>query len=189
MAGLRSFIQRAWWRLLTLFYSRHFRRLGEGSVIKGICRIRNAGAIEMGSHCIIDSSWAHPVRIDVGKGALLSIGSHVYVNEGVNITCHVGVSIGDRCLIASEVFILDDDGHPVGWEHRHEYWPDGADSRLGAPIVLERNSWIATRAILLKGVIIGEGSVVGAGAVVTRSVPCKTLTVGVPAVAKHELPN
>ncbi len=174
---------------MTRYYSRHFKRIGKGSVIKGICRIRNAGAIEIGANCIVDSSWARPVCIDVGKGALLGIGSEVYINEGVEITCHMSVRIGDRCLIASGVVILDDDGHPLGCAQRHEYWPDGADSRLGAPIVLERNSWIATRAILLKGVIIGEGSVVGAGAVVTRSVPPRTLAVGAPAVARHELPN
>jgi len=186
---LRSLILKMWWRLLTIFYSRHFRRLGEGSVIKGICHIRNAGVIEIGANCIIDSSWARPVQIDVGKGALLSIGSNVYINQGVSITCHVGVRISDSCLIASEVQILDDDGHPVGWSRRHEYWPDGPDSRLGAPIVLERNTWIASRAILLKGVTVGAGSVVGAGAVVTQPVPSKVLAVGVPAVTKHELPS
>jgi acetyltransferase-like isoleucine patch superfamily enzyme len=150
-------------------------------LIKGVCRVRNGGCIELGSSCIVDSSWARPVCLDVGKGALLKIGSNAYLNEGVHIVCNVGISIGDRCLIASDVVILDDDGHPVDWRQRHDFWPDGPDTRLGSRIVIEDNVWIGTRAIVLKGVTVGEGSVVGAGAVVTRSVPPRTVVAGSPA--------
>ncbi|MBI5303617.1 MAG: hypothetical protein HY868_15890 [Chloroflexi bacterium] len=49
------------------------------------------------------------------------------------------------------------------------------------PVRIERGAWIGARAIILKGVTIGEGAVVGAGAVVTHSVPPRSLAVGNPA--------
>lgn len=109
------------------------------------------------------------------------------MNEGVQIVCNIAVTIGDRCLIASDVVILDDDGHPVDWRERHNYWPELPEDRLGAPIVIEDNVWIGTRAIILKGVHIGTGAVIAAGAVVTHSVPPATVAAGVPARAIREL--
>lgn len=189
LTRLRNLVRYRWWALLSSHYSRSFQEAGAGLLIKGLCRVRNRGHIKVGSSCLIDSSWARPVRLDVGKDALLTIGANAYLNEGVHIVCNVGVSIGDRCLIASDVVILDDDGHPVDWQKRHDFWPDGPESRIGAPIVIEENVWIGTRAMILKGVTIGEGSVVAAGSVVTRSVPPATVVAGVPARAIRRLDN
>jgi acetyltransferase-like isoleucine patch superfamily enzyme len=178
---IRNRVRGLWWKVLTSWYRRELQKCGSGFLVKGPCRIRNGGRIEVGNDCIIDSSWALPVRLDVGKAALLTVGSNAYFNEGVHIVCNIGVSIGNRCLIASDVVFIDDDGHPIDCERRHDHWPDGPESRLGAPIVIEDNAWIGTRAIILKGVTIGRGSVVAAGAVVTRSVPELTVVAGVPA--------
>jgi len=95
--------------------------------------------------------------------------------------------IGVLALAIRLIFVLTYPVHPLDWWHRHEYWPDGPETRLGAPIVIEDNVWIGTRAIILKGVTIGEGSVVGAGAVVTRSVPPGVLVGGVPARVIREV--
>jgi acetyltransferase-like isoleucine patch superfamily enzyme len=73
--------------------------------------------------------------------------------------------------------IADYDGHPLSPEHRHEP-PAPEDIR---PVVIEDGVWIAARAIILKGVTIGRGSVVGAGAVVTADVPPRTVVAGNPA--------
>jgi acetyltransferase-like isoleucine patch superfamily enzyme len=149
--------------------------------VKGPCRVRNAGRIEFGDGCILDSTKEHPICLDVGNQAVLSVGPDVYFNEGTHIVANVSVTFGARCLIGSEVLILDDDGHPVDWRARHGHWPEKPEDRLGAAIVIEDNVWIGSRAIILKGVHIGSGSVVAAGAVVTHSVPPVTLVGGVPA--------
>ena len=52
---------------------------------------------------------------------------------------------------------------------------------MSAPIVIKNNVWIGMAAIILKGVTIGEGAIVAAGAVVTRDVPAHTIVAGVPA--------
>lgn len=162
-------------------FESHCQSVGSGLLVKGPYRIRNAGRIEIGGACIIDSSKEKPIRLDVGNSAVLKIGDGVYLNEGVHIVCNIAVTIGKRCLIASDVVILDDDGHPVDWRERHNHWPQSPEDRLGAPIVIEDNVWIGTRAIILKGVKIGTGAVIGAGAVVTHDVAPATLVAGVPA--------
>jgi len=130
---------------------------------------------------ILDPFGGRIIEIQVGKDAVLEIGNNVYINYGVHISCNIQIKIGDDCLIAQDVLIMDDDGHPTNWRTRHNYWPEGPESRLGAPILIENNVWIGARAIILKGVSVGTDSVIAAGAVVTNSVPPKTLVAGVPA--------
>lgn len=167
-------------------FVRQCRSVSGPPLVKGPFRVRNAGEIHLGNSCILDSSKERPIRLDIGNRAVLSIGDGVYLNEGVHITCNISVTIGPRCLIASDVVIMDDDGHPVDWRERHNHWPKEPADRLGAPIVIEENVWIGTRAIILKGVHIGSGAVVGAGAVVTHDVPPAALVAGVPAKVIRE---
>lgn len=160
---------------------------GPALTVKGPTRVRGPGSLRIGAGCIVDATRQGPVCLDIGLGATLSIGAGTYVNEGVRIVCNVGVTIGARCLIAPEVVILDDDGHPVDWRERHNHWPTTPETRIGAPIVIEDNVWLCQRAMVLKGVRIGAGSVVAAGAVVTHSVPPGVLVAGVPAEIVREL--
>jgi acetyltransferase-like isoleucine patch superfamily enzyme len=51
---------------------------------------------------------------------------------------------------------------------------------MSSPIVIHKNAWICSGAIILEGVTIGEGAVVGAGSVVTRDIPADTVAAGVP---------
>ena len=55
------------------------------------------------------------------------------------------------------------------------------------PICINKNAWIGTRSIILKGVNIGEGAIVAAGSVVTKDVPEYTLVAGNPAIVKKKL--
>ncbi len=175
---LRHELLQAYYR--SVFTSR-CQSVGAGLLVKGPFRVRNAGTVEIGQSCIVDSSKERPIRLDVGNQARLKVGNNVYFNEGLLIVCNIAVTIGDRCLIASDVVIMDDDGHPVNWKNRHDHWPVLPQDRLGAPVTIEENVWIGTRAIILKGVTIGTGAVIGAGAVVTNDVPPMTFAAGVPA--------
>ena len=177
-------LQQVYWRRT---FSNTCQQIGRNLLVKGRCRVRNAGRIEFGDDCILDSSAEHPICLDVGNQAVLSIGPGVYINEGCHIVANITVTIGARCLIGSQVFILDDDGHPVDLRARHGHWPEKPEDRLGAAILIEDNVWIGTRAIILKGVHIGNGSVVAAGAVVTHSVPPATLVGGVPAIVIRKI--
>lgn len=178
---LKSLSNRIAWRLYSSRYSRKCLHVGSGFCVKGSCYFDCAGEITFGDNVILDPSAGKRIQIRVGKAAKLSVGSNVYINYGVSITCNIEVTIGNGVLIAPEVMILDDDGHPTDWRRRHDFWPDGPETRLGAPIHIGDTVWLGARCILLKGVTIGEGSVVAAGAVVTNAVPPRTLVGGVPA--------
>jgi maltose O-acetyltransferase len=69
---------------------------------------------------------------------------------------------------------MDNDFHRLEPERRQEKPPS-------SPIILEENVWLGARVIVLPGVTIGAGTVVGAGSVVTRSIPSRSVAVGVPA--------
>ena len=109
------------------------------------------------------------MRLSVNEDARLSLGSG-YANHGVNLHCFHEITIGHGVFIAEGVHIRDSDNHQI------------VDGRpMSAPIHIEDHVWIGINAIILKGVTIGEGSVVAAGAVVTRDVPPQTMVAGVPA--------
>lgn len=185
----RHYVRAIYWAMLSRYYATRFRDVGPGFLVKGRCEIRNAGELETGEACILDSSWADPITINVGVEARLRIGSDVYINHGTSIVCRIEITIGDRCLIGPGVLIMDEDGHPMNWRTRRDYSPKGRQGRIGAPVVLERGVWVGARAILLKGVTIGEHSVIGAGAVVSRPIPAKVFAAGVPARVIHDLPE
>lgn len=105
----------------------------------------------------------------------LEIGENVALNDAV-IDHTGGVKIGDRVHFGREVMVLSC-SHPVdetdGMRRRKLL-------RCGY-ISIRHDAYIGSRAIILEGVIIGEGSYIAAGAVVTKDVPPYTLVAGVPA--------
>jgi serine acetyltransferase len=105
----------------------------------------------------------------VGPGAELEIGARSFVTDGSRILASRRIVIGRRCAISWGVTILDDDGHGFG------------PPPYTAPIAIGDDVWLGCNVTVLKGVDIGSGSVVAAGAVVTRSCPPKSLLAGVPA--------
>jgi acetyltransferase-like isoleucine patch superfamily enzyme len=90
----------------------------------------------------------------------------------------LSIRIGERCLIGADVVIVDTDFHALDAARRDAGW-----TAIGcAPVEIGDDVFIGTRAIVLKGVCIGRGAVVGAGSVVTRSVPEFAVVAGNPAV-------
>jgi acetyltransferase-like isoleucine patch superfamily enzyme len=87
------------------------------------------------------------------------------------------VVLGDRVLIGANVTLADTDFHPLTPEGR------AADINAGkhAPIHISDDVFVGMNSLILKGVTIGQGSVVGAGSVVTRDVPARTIVAGNPA--------
>jgi acetyltransferase-like isoleucine patch superfamily enzyme len=112
------------------------------------------------------------VRVVVDAGTL-TIGHGTNVNGFAKILVAERVSIGAGCTLSWDSQILDNDFHPIT--------VDGVEQPVTAPVVLEDRVWVGTSAIILKGVTVGEGSVVAAGAVVTRDVPAKSIVAGSPA--------
>lgn len=111
----------------------------------------------------------------VGHGARIEIGDNVGVS-GCTISASESIRIGNNVLIGSGAIIADSDAHPIDPDERR--MGGGGKS---APIVIEDDVFIGARAIILKGVTIGRGSVIGAGAVIAKSIPPYSIAVGNPA--------
>jgi acetyltransferase-like isoleucine patch superfamily enzyme len=88
------------------------------------------------------------------------------------------IEIGDRVTVCAEVLLITHDGSSRLFREKYSDSPWG--NRF-APIRIHDNSFIAPRVVLLPGVTIGPDSIVGAGSVVTKTVPPRTVWAGVPA--------
>lgn len=116
--------------------------------------------------------------ICVLDGGILSLGHNSYMNESL-IQCANSITIGDDCAIASEVLIQDTDFHPILDEI-------GKEKPVSKPIVIGNKVWICAKSIILKGVTIGDGAIIAAGAVVTKDVPARCVVAGNPAKVVRE---
>ena len=141
---------------------------GNGTIVVG-------DDVNIGSPC----TWI------VESSAELVIGSRVSLNYRGIISAATSVRIGDDTLIAGDVAIFDNTNHPVS-PRRRLSGAALADNEVG-PVVIGRNVWIGIRCTIMRGVTIGDNSVVAAGSVVTKSVPSNTLVAGNPAVPIREL--
>ena len=111
-----------------------------------------------------------PFYTDFGKN--ITIGKRVFINSDCKFQDQGGIYIGDDVFIGHAV-VLATLNHDINPEKRPSLHP--------APIHIENKVWIGSNATILPGVTIGEGSIVAAGAVVTKDVPPMTIVGGVPA--------
>lgn len=114
------------------------------------------------------------VRIECLPNAVLEIGDKSYINHDSEIRCREYISLGKNVNIAYNALIQDSDYHTMSDEQDNE-------KPQTLPIVIEDDVWIGANAIILKGVTLGKGCVVAAGAVVTKSVQAHCLVGGNPA--------
>jgi len=147
-------------------------RIGAKTRIGPNVRTRRPWCIELGTRVEIE----HGVYLKtVHDEARLTVGDYAFIGTGTEIDVESAITIGSHTLIAPGVFITD---------HAHN---TAAAIRLDeqgnrtAPVVIGNDAWIGTRAVILPGVTIGDGAVVGAGAVVTKDVPANAIAAGVPA--------
>lgn len=102
--------------------------------------------------------------------AELFIGDNTYINRRTEIKCQERITIGADCAISWDVTIMDTDYHCII-----------PSEKKTAPVKIGNHVWIGARAMVLKGVNVGDGAVIAAGAIVTSDVPPHTLVAGVPA--------
>lgn len=143
----------------------------------GVKQVRKSGKetrllLENNSQMLIDGYFrmyaGSYIRI-VENGKLIVHGG--FINENVQITCGDTIEIGRDCAIARDVIIRSYDGHRI---------LDGR-KKISASIYIGNHVWIGQRAIILKGVKIGDGAIIAAGSIVTKDIPSHALAAGVPA--------
>jgi maltose O-acetyltransferase len=145
--------------------------------LRGRVFVENHGRIDLGERVRIEARTV-PVELACWRGATIIVGDGTFLNYGVSLSAHRSVTIGENCLVGNYVVIMDSDYHDL---------TDRTRPGEAAPIVIEDDVWLGTRATVLKGVRIGRGAVVGAGAVVTEDIPPRSLAFGVPARVVRKL--
>jgi galactoside O-acetyltransferase len=141
----------------------------------------HAGNWEIGSENIIRCRFSFD-----RSAAKISIGNRCFIGKSHLVSAQ-SIKIDDDVIISWGVTIVDHDSHALDWSSRRR---DVNDWRRGEknwddisimPVHVCSRVWIGFNAIVLKGVTLGEGSVVGAGAVVTKDVPPYSVVAGNPA--------
>ena len=162
--------------------------LGEGAVLFPTAAIQNnlgrRDAIRIGKKTYIRGEL-----LTFGHGGDIFLGDFCYVGENTRIWSAGSIHIGDRTLISHNVTILDNDTHPLDEpEARHRQFLEiisvGHPKNINLrerPVFIGHDVLISCHSVILPGVSIGEGAVVGAGAIVTGDIPPFCVAVGNPA--------
>lgn len=164
LVGLAFGVRRGWYRLR---YPR--LEIGRGVMFIGRLRLRQGTRLSIGDRTRVRGT------VIVNGGGSVVVGADSLLN-GCWILAADSVRLGERCLV-SDCGITDNDFHNPDPSLRHET----AKPDTRAPVTIGDNVWLGTHALVLKGVHIGEDSLVGAGAVVRRDVPAAAVVAGNPA--------
>lgn len=177
-------LQRAWRRLeLTgspvqfirkLLLRLRGARIGSGTQMPRI-QITWPHQIQLGSDCTLQPDVFFNYSHHWMPGPSMIFGDRVFIGRGCEFNIRGKIIVGDDCLIASNCTFVDSN-HGLDVAK-----PMNAQPLAVAPIILGRNVWLGARCVVLKGVHIGDGAVIGAGSVVTRSIPPGETWAGVPA--------
>ena len=154
-------------------------------------RNKKSGAVVFGNYvsCYAGCSFS------IGENGQCTVGDFTLLN-GALIMAEEKIEIGSHCLISWNIGIADSDFHPLEPAQRlidaqalAPYFKDRPPrpKLKTAPVKIADNVWVGMNAVILKGVTIGENSVVAAGSVVTKSVPPSTVVAGNPAVIVRQL--
>jgi acetyltransferase-like isoleucine patch superfamily enzyme len=153
--------------------------LGDAATYVGFVARGMAPIIELqqGATLIIEGGVrvGDGAKILIGPGARVTIGDDTHFDGDSCLISAISVSIGEGCAVAWQVLIMDTDFHRI----------DGRAS-ADAPVRIGNRVWIGAGAKILKGVSIGDGAVIAAGAIVTRDVPAGALVAGNPAQVIRE---
>ena len=145
----------------------------------GLCFICPRVTLEIGRDAVLRvGRWAwigHGTKIRVHEGEV-SIGAKTVIGQDCTVSAYQHIAIGRECILADRVMLIDFD-HGVVEVDR----PIRVQGIYKRDVDVGHNVWMGYGACVLRGVRIGDNSVVGTSAVVTRSAPANAVLAGVPA--------
>jgi len=163
--------------------------VGENTEMEGMIDKREPGSIvTIGKDC-----WIQADLVTEIASSRIDIGDNVFIGSGTVFDCVEHISIADDVKIGFNSLFMDCDNHSIRYSVRKndlaDYKKNKRDWSMAkkAPIRVDKGAWLGARVIVLKGVTIGEGAIIGAGSVVTKSIPAWTIAAGSPARVIREI--
>jgi acetyltransferase-like isoleucine patch superfamily enzyme len=156
-------------------------------------KLRWRGRLQTDGLCFVGPG----VKIEIGRGAVLRLGRWCWIGHGTKIRAHEGevmigaksvlgqectisafqsISIGRECIVADRVMLIDFDHGIVEVER-----PIRLQGIYKRDVRVGNNCWIGYGACILRGVTVGDNSVIGTSAVVTADLPANSVSAGIPA--------
>lgn len=133
------------------------------------CRFMNwsmGNLIGLNHRCIL-STYTKRAKLIIGDKCSFS---------GVSIWCHESITIGNNVRVGANCTIMDSDQHT-----------DDPRAGKNKPVIIEDNVWLGGNVMVLKGVTIGKNTLIGAGSIVTKSIPSNVIAAGNPCRVIREL--
>ena len=178
--------------IIRLRFYPHFNRFmfrlkgvtfGRNMTIQGKLSLIGEGNITIGDNFYMSSGdHVNPIISNM-QGAFFTDNPKANINIGNNVgmsstrmRISKGLTIGDNVKIGACVLLIDTDSHPIDYKVRRV----SNEGTQSAPITIEDDVWIGAHSIVLKGVTIGARSIIGAGSVVTKSIPADCIAAGNP---------
>lgn len=174
LAWCRRVIFERWLRLWSLARLQEAvgRPVDSSNVIMGVIELHGTCNIRFGRNALIYPG----VYLETQGNGAITLGDGVVLSRGVHIVAFERVTLGNGCMVGEYASVRDAN-------HRLDEVSIRESGHISAPIDICSNVWIGRGASVLKGVSIGSNSVVGANAVVTKSVGAQQVVAGVPAKA------
>ncbi len=173
------------------FINLRIRRITYGDNLKfhGKLFVRGRGKISIGSNVIINSSMeSNPIGGDartifyIKQGAKLEIGNNVGISNSAFYS-ESSIKIEDNVLIGNSCKIYDSNFHSLNFLDRRSH----NETPVSKPVIIKKDAFIGAHSIILKGVTVGEKSIVAAGSVVTKTIPNGEVWGGNPAMFIKQL--
>jgi acetyltransferase-like isoleucine patch superfamily enzyme len=161
------------------------KQVGKGLRAERLPYMRGDGDLSLGDNVNLSGRSCFYFMSGMDSRPSIYVGGNTFIGNGCTFSCAKRISIGSHCLISAGVRIHDNDGHPIDPVRRRVGEPIRSDE--SAEVSIEDNVWIGAQATIMKGVTIGENSVVATGAIVTQAVPANSIVAGNPARVVKEL--
>lgn len=170
---------------------------GSNITILGKVSVIGPGKISIGDNfCMTSGEHINPICANMQgafftdrPNAKITIGNNVGMSS-TRMWIHDSLTIGNNVKIGGAVLLIDTDCHELNYQVRNGSLPTGegwGETTKSAPIVIEDDVWIGAQSIVLKGVTIGARSIIGAGSVVTKSIPADCIAAGNPCKVTRRL--
>lgn len=162
-------LRTAWWRLMKM-------QVSAGTLLPRL-RVTWPHQVSLGADCTLEHDIYFKYDGIWAPGPSIIIRDRVFIGFGCEFNARRRIEIGSDSLIASGCKFIDHDHGTTRGDIPMRAQTDGAE----AEIVLEEDVWLGVNVVVLKGVRIGRGAIVAAGAIVTKDVPSYEIWGGVPA--------